>query len=153
MGISKGIVFLILDILDIVTFSSKFRLILQIGFLNLWAMIKTIFEFESCIPKTFESYFDTISPSILNSNHVNKALVLLILATDNFGKAFLFCFVQYFALTVITWACQITVSRLINENLTKLISKKTLLRLKEPYNSAHLKSLALDELVQVELSL
>ena len=151
--ITKGIVFLIQDLLArIFSFISKLRFILQISFLILWA-IKFITQFKSCISKAFESYFDMVSPSILNSDHVNKALVLFILAIYNFGKALFFCFIQYFALTVITWAWQITVRRLINENLTKLISKETLLRLKEPHNSAHWKSLAFDELVKVKLFL
>ena len=131
LGIIEGIVFLIYDLLVIVTLiSNLLRFILQTCFLNLWVIIRIIVQFKSWIPKTFESYFDTVSFSILNSDYVNKSLVLFFLTMYNFCNTFLFCLIQYFILTIITWACQITVRRLIYENLTKLISKETLLRLK-----------------------
>ena len=43
--------------------------------------------------------------------------------------------------------------RLVNKNLAKLISNKTLLRLKKPNNSTHLESFTLYKLVQVKFSL
>ena len=85
MSITKGILYLIQVILAFVTFISKFRFIIQISFLNLRAIIKVIVQFKSWIPKTFESYFKMVSPSILNSDHVNKSLVLFFLAIYNFG--------------------------------------------------------------------
>ena len=91
--------------------------------------------------------------SILNSDHVNKPLILLILAINQFLQAFLFCFVQYFALTIITLICYITMRRLINEYLAEFINKEALLRLEKPNDSTHLESFTLNKLMQVKLSL
>ena len=89
---------------------------------------------------------------LLNSDHVNELLILLFLATYNFVYAFFLGFVKYFALTIFTWACLIYIRRFIQKNLTKLICKKTLFRLKKSHNSTHWEPFALNKFMKIKLS-
>ena len=121
--------------------------------LRRWAAIKFIItDLISLVSPTLKLNFYLMPSCLLNSDHVNKSLILLLLATYDFLDAFFLGLVKYFALTIITWACQINIGRFINENLTKLICKKTLFRLKKPHNSTHLEPFAFNKFVKIKLS-
>ena len=92
-----------------------------------------------------------MSTSVLNFDHVNEALILLVLATNHLLDTYFFCFVEYFALAIFTWARQFKIRRLVNENLALFVSKEPLLRLKKPHNSTHLEPFTGNEFNQIKL--